>query len=177
MRVRRGASPSRVGSGRVSSVLIARDSIRCARDLPDAGSPPGARTGGRAAGRTAYPDAVTATPDDAASEARPLAAADGPTRLSAATRVVVLGREPAVPGGQVGAPLVLSSTYHAGGDVVYARAGNPTWSAFEAALGDLEGGDALVFASGMAAVSAALSLLPHGGTVVAPDAAYNALVA
>ena len=45
--------------------------------------------------------------------------------------------EAAAPGGQVGAPLVLSSTYHAGGEVVYARTGNPTWSAFEEALGDL----------------------------------------
>jgi cystathionine gamma-synthase len=72
---------------------------------------------------------------------------------------------------------VLSSTYHAGGDVVYARSGNPTWSAFEQALGDLEGGDALVLSSGMAAVTAALSLLPHGGVVVAPDAAYNGVVA
>ena len=84
-------------------------------------------------------------------------------RLAPATRVVALGREPVVAGGQVGAPLVLTSTYHADGDVVYARTGNPTWSAFEAALGDLEGGDALVLSSGMAAVTAALSLLPHGG--------------
>ena len=105
------------------------------------------------------------------------AAADTPVdRLAPATRVVALGREPGTPGGQVGAPLVLSSTYHAGGDVVYARTGNPTWSAFEQALGDLEGGDALVLASGMAAVTAALSLLPHGGVVVAPDAAYNGVV-
>ena len=100
-----------------------------------------------------------------------------PDRLSAATRVVALGREPVSAGGQVGAPLVLTSTYHADGEVVYARSGNPTWTAFEAALGDLEGGDALVMASGMAAVTAALSLLPHGGTVVAPDAAYNGVVA
>ena len=113
----------------------------------------------------AYADAVTETPDGAAAD-----------RLAPATRVVVLGREDATPGGQVGAPLVLSSTYHAGGEVVYARAGNPTWSAFEEALGDLEGGDALVLASGMAAVAAALSLVPHGGTVVAPDAAYNGVV-
>ncbi len=98
-------------------------------------------------------------------------------RLSPATRVVALGREEVVAGGQVGAPLVLTSTYHADGDVVYARSGNPTWSAFETALGDLEGGDALVLSSGMGAVAAALSLLPHGGRVVAPDAAYNGVVA
>lgn len=97
--------------------------------------------------------------------------------LAPATRVVSLGREEDVPGAQVGAPLVLTSTYRAGGDTVYARSGNPTWTAFEAALGSLEGGDALVFSSGMAAVTAALSLVPHGGVVVAPDAAYNGVVA
>ncbi len=93
--------------------------------------------------------------------------------LSPATRVVALGRVPREPGAHVGAPLTLTSTYHADGPVNYARAGNPTWTAFEDALGSLEGGDALVFASGMAAVAAALSLIPHGGRVVVPTAAYN----
>ncbi|MBM6404797.1 aminotransferase class I/II-fold pyridoxal phosphate-dependent enzyme [Phycicoccus sp. CSK15P-2] len=97
--------------------------------------------------------------------------------LTPATRLVALGREPVVPGGQVGAPLVLTSTYHADGPVSYARSGNPTWSAFEEALGSLEGGEALVLASGMAAVAAVFSLLPHGGTVVVPDAAYNGVMA
>jgi cystathionine gamma-synthase len=77
----------------------------------------------------------------------------------------------------VGAPLELTSTYQADGQVGYARAGNPTWSAFEEALGSLEGGDALVFASGMAAVSAALALVPHGSAVVASRTAYNGTVA
>jgi cystathionine gamma-synthase len=94
-------------------------------------------------------------------------------QLSPASRVVALGRQPRVPGAGVNAPLELSSTYIADGPVNYARAGNPTWSAFEEALGSLEGGDALVFASGMAAVSAALSLVPHGGVVVVPSHAYN----
>jgi cystathionine gamma-synthase len=111
---------------------------------------------------------VTSTPSPAGPDT------DG---LAAATRVVTLGREDAAPGQQVGAPLLLTSTYHAGGEVVYARTGNPTWTAFETALGDLEGGDALVLSSGMAAVTGALSLLPHGGTVVAPDAAYNGVTA
>ncbi|MBT9254320.1 aminotransferase class I/II-fold pyridoxal phosphate-dependent enzyme [Phycicoccus sp. MAQZ13P-2] len=105
---------------------------------------------------------------------------DGPSSpepLAPATRLVALGREPASPGAQVGAPLVLTSTYHADGPVSYGRGGNPTWSALEEALGSLEGGDALVLASGMAAVSAAFSLLPHGGTVVVPDAAYNGVMA
>jgi cystathionine gamma-synthase len=82
-----------------------------------------------------------------------------------------------MPGAGVNAPLELTSTYIADGPVNYARGGNPTWSAFEEALGALEGGDALVFASGMAAVSAALSLVPHGGAVVVPQHAYNGTTA
>ncbi|MGL5862493.1 MAG: trans-sulfuration enzyme family protein [Phycicoccus sp.] len=97
--------------------------------------------------------------------------------LAPATRLVALGREDAVPGAQVGSPLVLTSTYHADGPVSYGRGGNPTWSAFETALGDLEGGEALVLSSGMAAVAAALSLLPHGGSIVAPAAGYNGVMA
>ncbi|ALJ18644.1 trans-sulfuration enzyme family protein [Microbacterium sp. No. 7] len=99
------------------------------------------------------------------------------SQLSPATRIVAAGREPRTPGGSVGAPLVLSSTYHAGGDVIYARVGNPTWTAFEEVLGSLEGGLATTFASGMAAVDAVLSLVPVGGVVVAPASAYNGVVA
>ncbi|MFC7491744.1 MULTISPECIES: trans-sulfuration enzyme family protein [unclassified Knoellia] len=96
-----------------------------------------------------------------------------PDELSPATRVVSLGRVPREPGAQVGAPLTLTSTYHADGGTSYGRVGNPTWTAFEEALGSLEGGESLVFASGMAAVAAALSLVPHRGRVVVPTAAYN----
>ncbi len=109
-----------------------------------------------------YPAAVTAS--------------DHPCDLSPATRVVALGRVPATPGGDLNAPLVLSSTYHADGPVNYARGGNPTWTAFEDVLGSLEGGRALVLSSGMAAVDAVLALVPVGGTVVAPAGAYNGVV-
>jgi cystathionine gamma-synthase len=98
-------------------------------------------------------------------------------QLSPASRVVTLGRQPRLPGANVNAPLEFTSTYVADGPVNYARGGNPTWSAFEEALGGLEGGDALVFASGMAAVSAALTLVPHGGAVVVPAHAYNGTTA
>lgn len=96
--------------------------------------------------------------------------------LRPATRLVGLGRVERTPGAQVGTPLELTSTYLADGPINYARIGNPTWTAFEEALGSLEGGEALCFASGMAAVSAVLSLVPLGGTVVAPGAAYNGVV-
>ena len=93
--------------------------------------------------------------------------------LAPASILVSAGRQPRVPGAGLNAPLELSSTYVADGPVNYARAGNPTWSAFEEALGALEGGSALVFSSGMAAIAAALSVAPEGAVVVAPTHAYN----
>ena len=93
--------------------------------------------------------------------------------LAPASILVSAGRQPRVPGAGLNAPLELSSTYIADGPVNYARAGNPTWSAFEEALGALEGGSALVFSSGMAAIAATLSLAPEGSVVVAPIHAYS----
>lgn len=73
-------------------------------------------------------------------------------------------------------PIVMASTYHAGGDVGYGRYGNPTWEMLETAVGALEGGVATSFASGMAAVAAVLDLVPDGGTVVtAPGSYYGTL--
>jgi cystathionine gamma-synthase len=89
------------------------------------------------------------------------------------TRVVAAGRPPHEPGASANAPVEFTSTYAADGPVNYARSGNPTWSAFEAALGELEGGRGLVHASGMGAIAAALSLLPPGGTVLVTDTTYN----
>jgi cystathionine gamma-synthase len=97
--------------------------------------------------------------------------------LSPASRVVALGRPARDAGAAVNVPIQLTSTYAADGPVGYARSGNETWTAFEDALGGLEGGDALLYSSGMAAVSAALSLVPHGSAVVASRTAYNGTVA
>ena len=72
--------------------------------------------------------------------------------------------------------MTLASTYVAGGDREYGRYANPTWSAFEEALGALEGGRALAFSSGLAAVSTLLDLVGLGATVVAPRHAYNGSV-
>nr|WP_284290360.1 alpha/beta fold hydrolase [Angustibacter aerolatus] len=98
---------------------------------------------------------------------------DDDATLSPATLAVTRGRPDTSPGAPVNVSPVLSSTFVADGPVDYGRGGNPTWTAFEEALGALEGGDALVFGSGMGAVSAALSLVPDGSVVVAPDAAYS----
>ena len=96
-----------------------------------------------------------------------------PGPLHVDTVVVASGRPGRAPGSSVNVPVELTSTYAADGSVNYARVGNPTWNAFESALGALEGGTALVHASGMGAISAALSLVSPGGTVVAPDQTYN----
>jgi cystathionine gamma-synthase len=93
--------------------------------------------------------------------------------LAPASILVSAGRQPRVPGAGLNAPLELTSTYVADGPVDYARGGNPTWTAFEEALGALEGGSALVFSSGMAAIAAALSVAPEGAVIVAPNHAYS----
>ncbi len=89
------------------------------------------------------------------------------------TQAVALGRPPHTAGEPVNEPITLTSTFHAGADLSYARVGNPTWAAFEETVGVLEGGHALAFASGMASISAVLSLVPHGAVVVAPHHAYS----
>lgn len=96
---------------------------------------------------------------------------------SPATVVVAAGRPAHTPGAGVNPPVELSSTYVAGGPVGYARVGNPTWSAFEEALGALEGGSALAYPSGMAAIAAVFALAPDGSRVVVPDCAYNTTLA
>lgn len=93
--------------------------------------------------------------------------------LRPATRAVHAGRPPHEPDQPLSTPITMASTYVAGGDREYGRTGNPTWQAFETALGDLEGGRALAFSSGLAAVSTVLNLVAHGATVVAPRIAYN----
>ncbi len=84
-----------------------------------------------------------------------------------------LGRPGKVPGAPVNPPVIMSSTFHQGGDLVYARDGNPTWEALEEVLGALEGGRALVFASGLGAIAAVVESLPIPARVVVPQDAYN----
>jgi cystathionine gamma-synthase len=89
------------------------------------------------------------------------------------TRLVHAGRPPAQPGNPVNHPVELSSTYHAGGEVEYARDGTLGMRALEEAVGPLEGGEAVSFASGMAAANAILDLLPAGAVVVAAEFTYT----
>lgn len=92
--------------------------------------------------------------------------------LSPETLAVIAGRPDAVPDAPLNQPLVQASVFHAGGEIEYGRHGNPTWHAFEAAVGQLEGGHALAFPSGLATVAAILSLVPADGVVVVPQHAY-----
>jgi cystathionine gamma-synthase len=96
-----------------------------------------------------------------------------PSTLRPATSVVASGRPPHEPDQPLNHPVTMASTYVAGGDLEYGRYGNPTWSAFEEALGGLEGGRALAFSSGLAAVATVLDLVGHEQKVVAPRHAYN----
>src|SRR5665811_668174 len=96
------------------------------------------------------------------------------------TLVVTAGRPARRQGAPLNPPVVLSSTYVSAGvpgpgDRVYGRYDNETWDAFEEALAALEGSTrpAFVFASGMAAVAAVMSLVPHGGRIVMPRHTYQ----
>ncbi|WP_405216563.1 trans-sulfuration enzyme family protein [Agrococcus sp. Ld7] len=89
------------------------------------------------------------------------------------TLTVTAGRPPHVPGAPLNEPVTFASSFVAGGDLEYARYGNPSWTALEEALGALEGGECISFASGMAAVSAVLAQVPVGGAVVVPRHSYQ----
>ena len=80
---------------------------------------------------------------------------------------------PFLPGPTFAAPFHLSGDpYEA--EFVYGRYGNPTWTLYEQALGELEGGHAVLFASGMAAVSAVfLPRLRPGDVLVVPSDCYR----
>ncbi|GAA2222147.1 cystathionine gamma-lyase [Streptomyces indiaensis] len=112
------------------------------------------------------------------------AAARAVTGVGDGTRAVRAGlpepvkHEPTLPGP------VFAAHFHLPGDptgpYTYGRDENPTWTLLERAIGELEapGGDAetLVFASGMAAISAVLfSQLRTGDVCVLPDDGYQAL--
>ena len=99
------------------------------------------------------------------------------TERGASTRAAHAG----LPAPAQGAPFlpgpVLAAPYHLAGDtgevVGYNRYGNPTWALYEDALAELEGAEVVTFASGMAAVHAALeTTLKPGDVLVAPIDGY-----
>jgi cystathionine gamma-synthase len=86
---------------------------------------------------------------------------NGPTHrsLHPTTIAVHAGRPPHEPDQPLNVPITMASTYVAEGSKEYGRYTNDTWVAFEEALGQLEGGRALAFASGLAAVATLLDLV------------------
>lgn len=92
------------------------------------------------------------------------------------TRAVHAGRPPHEADNPFNEPITMASTYVGGGSVEYGRYGNPTWTAFETALGELEGGHALAFSSGLAAISTVLDLVGKDEVVVAPQHCYNGTI-
>ncbi len=91
---------------------------------------------------------------------------------SRTTRAIVSGRPARYPDAPLSEPVTFSSTFHAGGPVAYGRDGNPTWEALEEVIGTLEGGSAVSFASGMAAVAAVFEQVGVGGAIVLPRDGY-----
>ena len=100
-------------------------------------------------------------------------AARGPS-----TRAVHAGLPPARQGEPLLPPPALAAPFHLRGDADsapygYTRDGNPTWEHLEAALGELDGGESVVFPSGMAAVSSVLlGRLRPGDALVACNDGY-----
>jgi cystathionine gamma-synthase len=104
-----------------------------------------------------------------------------PEKLSAETIAVHAGRPERVPGAPVNPPLSLSSTYNAARegekvDYAYAREDHESGVAFETALGALEDGHAVGFASGMGAISNVLALISPGGVLVMPPVGYSGML-
>jgi cystathionine gamma-lyase len=98
---------------------------------------------------------------------------------SLATRVIHAGQSPDPSTGAVMTPIYATSTYvqespgrHKGYD--YARSINPTRSAYERCVADLEGGTrGWAFASGLAAMSTALETIDSGSHVLVSDDLYG----
>jgi cystathionine gamma-synthase len=95
-----------------------------------------------------------------------------PDGLRLDTLAVTAGRPPIVPDGPLNVGIAPASALHPGGDSGYARSGHAPWVALEQAIGALEGGHAVTYASGMAAAKAAMSLFAERPVVVAPAVAY-----
>lgn len=84
-----------------------------------------------------------------------------------ATCAIALGR-PHDPDAPLNTPIVPATSFLAGDGPGYSRAGNPTWESFEAVVGALEGGRAVAFGSGMAAIAAAVEVLVGSAEAAVP---------
>jgi cystathionine gamma-synthase len=86
----------------------------------------------------------------------------------------IVGGRSDQPGAPLNVPMTPASSFLFGGDRHYSRnEGTEGWEALEAVIGGWEGGDAVAFASGMAACSAVLGQLPEGAHLVLGDDCYQ----
>lgn len=100
-------------------------------------------------------------------------------KIGFSTRSIHAGQQPDPTTGAIMTPIYATSTYvqqspgvHKGYE--YARSQNPTRSALEACVADLEGGErGFAFASGLAAISTLLDILPAGSHIIACDDLYG----
>ena len=98
-------------------------------------------------------------------------------RFGPSTRAVHAGLPPAEQGEPLLPGPVLAAPFHLRGAVDsaeygYGRDENPTWTHLERAIGELDGGEAVVFSSGMAAVAAVVLRLRPGQVLVACGDGY-----
>jgi len=90
---------------------------------------------------------------------------------------LVAGGRTAEAGAPLNVPLIPASNFLQGAGRAYARDdGTPTWEALEQVVGGLEAGEAVAFASGMAAIAAVFEQLPGGAVVVLPEDVYQGVV-
>jgi cystathionine gamma-synthase len=89
-----------------------------------------------------------------------------------ATITVAAGRPTPAADAPLNEPVEFASALAAGGDIEYTRHDARNSRAFENVLGALEGGQAVLFASGMAAISAVLDV-HHPGSVATPPVIYS----
>jgi len=105
-----------------------------------------------------------------------------PAGLHPETAVICAGRPGHTASEPLNVPVVLASNFHSDAMAApgtwedsraYSRTdATPTWEALETAVGQVEGGHAVAFSSGMAAIAAVLDLLPAGTRIVAPEDCY-----
>jgi cystathionine gamma-synthase len=78
------------------------------------------------------------------------------------------------PGSPLNVPPIPASNFVLGDQRAYARDdGTPGWESLATLVGGLEGGMAVAFASGMAAIAAVFEQLPVGSLVALPDDCYQ----
>lgn len=87
---------------------------------------------------------------------------------------LVAGGRPEEPGAPLNTPLIPASNFLLGGERVYSRDGGIAgWEALETLVGELEGGGAIAFSSGMAAVAAVFDQLGAEAKILLPDDCYH----